>query len=160
MADALHCGIRRRVRWTAWLLCAALNLAAVAHAGSVSVITHPDRKNIKVDQAMLRDFYTMRLRQWPDGRLATVFVLDDRSELHVHFCRQTLGTYPYVLRNRWDRLVFTGAGFAPVTVRDEKEMREKVARTPGAIGYVADRKRRRKSPARNRRADGAARRAR
>ena len=43
---------------------------------------------------------------------------------------------PYVLRNTWDRLVFTGTGLAPTQVHSEDEMRQKVQETPGAIGYL------------------------
>lgn len=78
----------------------------------------------------------MRVRQWPDGRPTRVFVLGDTSELHDRFCREQLGTYPYVLRNAWDRMVYTGTGLAPVLVENEDEMRRRVLATPGAIGYV------------------------
>jgi hypothetical protein len=33
-------------------------------------------------------------------------------------------------------LVFTGTGLAPTVVGSEREMRERVRSTPGAIGYV------------------------
>lgn len=110
--------------------------ATAAEAGPIGVITHPDRRGVRVTRGLLRDLFTMRTRHWPDGAPVTVFVLDDRSNAHDRFCRELLGTYPYVLRSRWDRLVFTGAGFAPVTVHSRREMRERVAETPGAIGYL------------------------
>jgi hypothetical protein len=47
--------------------------------------------------------------------------------------------YSYVLRRAWDRMVFTGTGFAPTIVRSEKEMIERVRSTPGAIGFVRKR---------------------
>jgi hypothetical protein len=65
-----------------------------------------------------------------------VFVLSDEDEATALFCREQLGTYPYVMRSTWDRLVFTGTGLAPTLVRSEREMRERVRSTPGAIGYV------------------------
>jgi hypothetical protein len=49
--------------------------------------------------------------------------------------------YSYVLRRAWDRMVFTGTGFAPTIVRSEAEMIERVRSTPGAIGYVSKRER-------------------
>jgi hypothetical protein len=66
-----------------------------------------------------------------------VFVLPDGDPLHVEFCREQLGTFPYVLRATWDRLVYTGTGIAPEVVANEKEMRRRVAMTRGAIGYVS-----------------------
>ncbi|WP_211242988.1 hypothetical protein [Sinimarinibacterium sp. CAU 1509] len=56
--------------------------------------------------------------------------------MHEQFCHQVLGTYPYVLRSAWDKLVYTGTGFAPTVVRDVQEMRRRVESTPGAIGYA------------------------
>jgi ABC-type phosphate transport system substrate-binding protein len=107
-----------------------------AYAESTRVITHPGLKGTVVDGEMLRAVFTMRLRQWPDGTPIRVFVLPDDSELHVNFVRERLSTYPYVLRSVWDRLVFTGTGFAPTLVQSEQEMRERVQNTAGAIGYV------------------------
>ena len=79
----------------------------------------------------------MRLRAWPGGPPVRVFVLPDSDPLSDRFYREQLGMYSYVLRAAWDRMVFTGTGFAPTIVRSEEEMRERVSRTPGAIGYVS-----------------------
>lgn len=109
-----------------------------AWAGPVEVITH-NKAQVEgpLDRQMVRALFTLRLRQWPDGSPVRVFVLPDANPLHVEFCRNQLGTFPYVLRASWDRLVFTGTGIAPEIVANEKQMRERVASTPGAIGYVS-----------------------
>lgn len=111
-------------------------IAAPTLADSVEVITSPDRAGIPIDRMLLRALFTMRVREWPDGKPAQVFVLPDSHEVHARFLREQLGTYPYVLRGAWDRMVFTGTGFAPTLVNSEQEMREKVQSTPGAIGYA------------------------
>jgi hypothetical protein len=120
------------------VLLAAVGASAVApaHAGEVELIVSPDRSGIPLDRTLVRALYTMRLRAWPDGTTAEVFVLPDHYPLHDLFTREELATYPYVLRNVWDRLVFTGTGFAPTVVNSEDEMRARVRATPGAIGYV------------------------
>jgi len=56
--------------------------------------------------------------------------------LSNQFCREQLGTFPYVMRATWDRIVFTGTGLAPTVVGSEREMRERVRTTPGAVGYI------------------------
>jgi hypothetical protein len=78
----------------------------------------------------------MRVRNWPDGKPVTVFVLPDRDERHVAFSKEILYVYPYVLRDTWDRMVFTGTGKAPIEVKSEDELLKRVAATPGAIGYI------------------------
>jgi hypothetical protein len=78
----------------------------------------------------------MRLNEWPNGRHAQVFVLPDNHPLHEAVAKSVLGLYPYQLRRAWDRQLFSGTGPAPITVTTESEMIERVARTPGAIGYA------------------------
>ena len=86
----------------------------------------------------LRAIFSMRLRTWPDGTPVKVFVLDDDKALHVKFAKKRLDIYPHQLRYSWDRLVYSGTGQAPIKVGSEKEMLEKVAATPGAIGYLPE----------------------
>lgn len=119
------------------LLLLLVALQAPALAGGVEVITNPDHAAVTLDRSLLRAVFTMRMRQWPDGRPLRVFVFADDHPLHDRFSRELLGTYPYVLRNAWDRVVYTGTGLAPVVVNSEDEMRRRVLGTPGAIGYVA-----------------------
>jgi hypothetical protein len=117
-------------------------LAATAPAEetpAVQVIVSPTLATVPLDRSLLRAVFTMRVRQWPDGSPIRVFVLPDDDPLSDQFYREQLGMYSYVLRNAWDRMVFTGTGFAPTVVRSEKEMNELVRTTPGAIGFMRKR---------------------
>jgi hypothetical protein len=105
-------------------------------AASVDVLVSPDQAATHLDRTLLRAIFTMRLRQWPDGTPVHVFVLPDQDAATNRFCREQLGTYPYVMRDTWDRMVFTGTGLAPTVVGSDQEMRERIRSTPGAIGYV------------------------
>jgi hypothetical protein len=125
--------MRRRI---GTLLLFAWVSAALAADIDVDVIVNPDQSQVAIDRDLLRGIFSMRVRAWPGGEPIRVFVLPDDDQLSSDFCRGLLGTYPYVLRAAWDRLVFTGTGLAPTIVRDEKEMRRRVLATPGAIGYV------------------------
>lgn len=78
----------------------------------------------------------MRLQQWPGGQPVKVFVLPDDHQLHREFAKTVLGLFPYQLRRVWDRQVFSGTGQSPMTVNDEREMLQRIAATPGAIGYL------------------------
>ena len=119
------------------LLLLALAAAVAPCAAAVEIIVSPDRSAAPPDRDTLRAMFTTRLREWPDGEPVRVFVMPDDSPVHDQFCREQLGIYPYVLRQLWDRLQFTGTGLPPTTVRSEAEMRQRVKSTPGAIGYVA-----------------------
>ncbi len=78
----------------------------------------------------------MRLKNWPDGTLVKVFVLPDNHDLHSRFANEVLGLYPYQLRRVWDRQIFSGTGQAPITASSEQEILDRIAATPGAIGYT------------------------
>ena len=105
----------------------------------MQVIVSPNLADIPLDRSFLRAVFTMRLRRWPDGSPVRVFVLPDDDPLSDLFYREQLGMYTYVLRNAWDRMVFTGTGLAPTVVQSEQEMTERVRNTPGAIGFVRKR---------------------
>jgi hypothetical protein len=121
------------------LLFVASTACPLESAPAVDVIVSPSLTSTKLDRSLLRSVFTMRLRQWPDGSPVRVFVLPDSDPLSDQFYRERLGMYSYVLRRAWDRMVFTGTGFAPTVVQTEKEMIERVRSTPGAIGYVGKR---------------------
>lgn len=119
------------------LLAGVPTLAApAATADDVRIIVNRQQANVPLSRELLWAIFTMRLRQWPGGTPIHVFVLPDDAALSNEFCREELGTYPYVLRSLWDRMVFTGTGLAPTVVRSEQEMRARVNDTPGAIGYI------------------------
>lgn len=126
--------LRRLAAACGCLLGGLLALPEAARAGEVEVITGPGI-TAPTDRNALRNIFLMRVRQWPGGTPVRVFVMPENSDIHDQFSRERLGTYPYVLNQAWNRLVFTGTGLAPETVKSDQEMRDKVNSTPGAIGY-------------------------
>lgn len=78
----------------------------------------------------------MRLRNWSDNTPITVFVLRNDDPLHTAFTKEVLNMFPHQLQRAWDRLVFSGTGQAPIVVNSMQEMAERVAATPGAVGYL------------------------
>jgi hypothetical protein len=131
-------GWNRQVR-AAWMLCAGLLgccWLSAAHAGDIEVLIASERQQMDLDRRQLLSIYIGRLTTWRDGRPIRVFVLPDDNPVHEQFCHEVLGTYPYVLRSAWDKLVYTGTGFAPTVVRDVQDMRRRIESTPGAIGYA------------------------
>jgi ABC-type phosphate transport system substrate-binding protein len=121
----------------ALLLLLSIGASHELRAQSVQIIVNPDISSVQLDRDLLRAIFTMRLRSWPNGPPVRVFVLPDSDPVSDRFYREQLGMYSYVLRSAWDRMVYTGTGFAPTLVRSEQEMRERVLATPGAIGYVS-----------------------
>ncbi len=119
------------------MLAVLITASPGAWGDSVKIIANKALDQRELDRAIVRSIFSVRLRQWPDGSPVKAFVLPDSDPVHQQFCREKLGTFPYVLRAAWDRAVFTGTGIAPEVVKSEQEMRRKVESTPGAIGYVS-----------------------
>ncbi len=117
-----------------YLILCGLLLAQVAW--SVEVIAHSSVGVNTLSLAATRSIFGMRQNKWSDGSLVQVFVLADNHPAHIALCKERLNLYPYQLRQSWDRLVYAGMAQAPSQVASEQELIQKVATTPGAIGYA------------------------
>ena len=126
--------LQRRVRFFLLPLLALLCCPLDSLAG---VIAHAGVELRSLSPASLRNIYTLRQTQWPGGQPIAVFVLPDDHPVHERFAKDSLGIYPYRLRQIWDRQSFSGMASAPIEVKNEIEMRTRVRATPGAIGYTS-----------------------
>ena len=105
---------------------------AIAREAPLYLVAHPDVTTRWLNRAI----FAMRQRTWPDGQAVRVFVLSNSHPMHARFAKEQLAVYPHQLQLAWDRMVFSGTGQAPDRVSDQTEMHERVATTPGAIGYL------------------------
>lgn len=118
------------------LLVALLPLSAHAAERQVVLIAHPQVANTSLTRDTTRAIFAMRQRSWPDGQAVRVFVLPNNHPVHARFAKERLTVYPHQLQLAWDRMVFSGTGQAPSQVDSQIEMLERVATTPGALGYL------------------------
>ena len=116
------------------LLLFSLAFSAIAQ----QTVVNPTVKQQSVTKQQLRAIIGMRVRNWSDGSLIHVFVLPDRHSVHIAYSKQVLGMFPHQLRKAWDRQVYSGTGQSPIRVKTVEEMRQKVAETSGAIGYLPE----------------------
>ncbi len=106
------------------------------YSRGVEIITHRTVGVNTLSLASARSIFGMRQVKWPDNSRIQVFVLADTHPSHVALCKERLNLFPYQLRQSWDRLVYAGMAQAPIEVANEEELINRVAATPGAIGYV------------------------
>ncbi|HUP91699.1 MAG TPA: hypothetical protein VM074_05575 [Solimonas sp.] len=121
------------------MLVAALLTGVQSQALCAEVVVNAQQAQDAISRSLLRGMFGMRLRAWPDGTPVRVFVLEDTAPLHMDFCKSVLRMYPYQLRQNWDRLVYSGTGQPPIVLPTEEALLNKVAETPGAIGYISGR---------------------
>lgn len=128
--------MKQSLRLLGLALLFALCVRPVAGDPGVSVIASPSLSQTSIPLSTLRAIYSMRLHRWPDGTPVRVYVFQDDTPEHAAFSKTVLQVFPHQLRQGWDRLVFSGLGQYPEQVASEREMLDKVAATPGAVGYI------------------------
>ncbi|MEH6357635.1 MAG: hypothetical protein V7745_01500 [Pseudomonadales bacterium] len=123
--------------WMKLLVVTSLFCAGNIYADNQGVIAHRGFETEEMTRSMVRAIFSMRLRRVGNGTQITVFVLPDAHPVHRLFTRKTLSLFPHQLRRSWDRYVYSGIGIAPIEVKTEDEMIDRVAITPGSIGYIS-----------------------
>ena len=109
----------------------------LAISEEVVVVVHKGTSvSSPISRYSLSSIFSMKSTTWADGTAIRVFVLPDENHLNSIFFKQILQIFPYQLRHAWDRLVYSGTGQAPIVLDSEKEMKNQIANTPGAIGYL------------------------
>lgn len=117
---------------------AVLLLCLSVDCRAVGLIVNAEVPEQSLSRSAVRSIFSMRLTRWSSGMPIRVFVLGDKEPLHASFSKRILGVFPHQLRRAWNRQIFSGTGQAPEKVESEREMREKVMQTPGAIGYLSE----------------------
>jgi hypothetical protein len=109
---------------------------AVSAAASVQVIANPSVKSAAVSAEDLKNVFLGTKKSLPDGSTVEP-VLAESGPAHEAFLKDVLGKSDQALRNYFKTLVFTGKGSMPKSFASDAEILKYVAKTPGAIGYVA-----------------------
>ncbi len=136
----LRCSAQRKARAIASSMLIGCFLLANSHAiarePAVFLVANPDVTINLLNRDTVRAIFAMRQRTWPNGEAARVFVLGSNNPIHARFTKEHLSVYPHQLQLAWDRMVFSGTGQAPDRVSNQLEMRDRIASTPGALGYL------------------------
>ena len=114
-----------------------VRLLAEPKPSFVLPVINPYNKQTSISRNGLSALFKMRLTHWNDGTQVVVFVLPDDHPLHKQFSKKILNVFPHQLRRIWNNAVFSGSGQEPITLNSPEEMKEMVANTPGAIGYLS-----------------------
>lgn len=119
------------------LIIAALALnVPKANASELYVMVNESVMVAELSRSELRLIFTGQRQYWNNGTKITVFVLEDRDELHKQFCRDILQMFPYQLSRIWDQITYSGQGVTPVRVTSYQALIDALENTEGAIGYV------------------------
>ena len=107
-----------------------------ASFSQVAVIAH---KSVPVDtikKSELLDFYTADIKKWINGDKVIVNDLKPKGEVKKIFYK-FLGKTPSRMKSIWLKNMLSGEGDPPEALKSEEEMLQKIAATPGAIGFLS-----------------------
>jgi ABC-type phosphate transport system substrate-binding protein len=108
-----------------------------ASAG-VAVIGNPGLSVDSITAAQVADIFLGKMPKLADGTSITVIEHQEGDSVKDEFYNKVVGKSPSQLKAYWAKLVFTGEGVPPKEYAGDKAVKDRVAATPGAIGYVND----------------------
>lgn len=121
----------------ATIVCAlALNLAASAVCAQVVVVVSAENSVDSLTDSQLADIYLGRSSRFPNGGPAVPIDQSEKAANYAEFYLNYLGRTPAQIRAHWSKLIFTGRGQPPQSVKNDSEMADVVANNPDAIGYL------------------------
>jgi len=111
--------------------------AGNAQAGSVKIIANPSVKANTISVDELKSVFLEEKTSLKDGSHAEP-VLEKGGATHEAFVKDYLGKTDAALQTYYRSMVFSGQGSMPKAVGTDAEVVAYVAKTKGAIGYVAN----------------------
>ena len=125
-----------KARWKAILAAALLLSSVYAGAAGIVVIGNPGLSINSVTAAQVTEIFLGKMPTLKDGTQLTVIEHQDGESIKDDFYEKVVGKSSSQLKAYWAKVVFTGEGFPPKAYSGDKAVKEQVAATPGAIGYV------------------------
>ncbi|HTY37792.1 MAG TPA: hypothetical protein VMH23_11815 [Bacteroidota bacterium] len=114
----------------------AVMLAVPQLNAQVAVIAHKGVSVSAISASAAADIFSLSTKEWKDGSPVVVFDQKTEGATRTKFY-EFIGKSPIELKKIWMRIQLSGEGKAPTIVGSDDEVVQKVASTPGAIGYVA-----------------------
>lgn len=123
-------------KWRIALIASILLLTLQGAQAGVVVIGNPNISANALDTAQISDIFLGKTTSLQDGTKVTVIDHQDGEAVKAEFYEKVVGKNVNQLKAYWAKLIFTGEGVPPKAYSGDKSVRDQVAATPGAIGYV------------------------
>jgi ABC-type phosphate transport system substrate-binding protein len=109
--------------------------APTALSAEVAVIAHPSVPAHNISRAQLLDLYMGDVREWDNGEPIILVDLKPRTDIKQIFY-DFLGKSASRMKSIWMKQMLTGEWRPPEAMGTQEDLLQKVASTPGAIGYI------------------------
>jgi len=128
--------IRPSAKWKL-VLAAALSLSMMSTWAGVAVIGNSGLSINSITAAQAAAIFLGKMTALQDGTQLTAIDHVDGADIKDEFYEKVVGKSSAQLKAHWAKIVFTGEGIPPKAYISDKTVRERVAATPGAIGYIS-----------------------
>ena len=118
------------------LIAAFFFFIAANMSAQVAVIANKSVAESKIDVSKATNIYLLKDKKWSDGKAVIPFTLKSDNNASSKFF-DAIGKSSMEMKKIWMKLQLTGEGQAPEGLSSEEEVLNKVASTPGAIGFVS-----------------------
>ena len=110
---------------------------AVGQEAGFQVIVHAEVQTESLEAKQLSRIFLKKSKRWEDDSSVTVFDLGADSPTREAFSRAIHRKSISAIKSFWQRMIFSGRDVAPDELPDDESMIERVAATPGSVGYVS-----------------------
>lgn len=122
-----------------WLLAIVTLCALVSASASaeIAIVVNPANPIKDAEAIVLKRIFNGTMREFPQSGI-TVSLLDQPmdTDIHAKFYKQMFNVTPKKMKRRRATYVFSGQGAAPSVLRDDEEIRTRVANEVSSIGYM------------------------
>jgi ABC-type phosphate transport system substrate-binding protein len=116
---------------------ATTTLRLQAAQSGYRIIVHPGNSSASLDRRFLAEAFLKKTTRWPDGELIRPVDLPPDSAVRHRFTEDALNRSVAAVKSYWQQQIFAGRSVPPAELNGEEEVVKYVARSPGAVGYVA-----------------------
>jgi ABC-type phosphate transport system substrate-binding protein len=124
-----------KMRIYKYFLTILLFITSIGAYAQVAVIANKSVSENSIDESKLTELYTLKTKTWDNGSAVILLTLKGDNNTSDKFFDK-IGKSSMKMKKIWMKKQLTGEGQAPEGFGSEDEMLNKVASTPGAIGFV------------------------
>ena len=104
--------------------------------GDIFIVSNSSVSNTTLTKAEVKAIFLGKQRRWDDNQEIELVLLKN-PKVYNAFVRKYTNRTSSQFRNWWRERLFTGQGRMPQSFKSEKKMIEYIAKTDGAIGFMA-----------------------
>lgn len=105
-------------------------------SAQVAVIANKSVSDNSINIGKVTDIYNLKAKTWSDGKAIVPLTYRSDNDASNKFF-SAVGKSSMDMKKIWMRLQLTGEGQAPEGMGSEDELINKVASTPGAVGFIS-----------------------